>query len=101
MKRLIAWILICAITMLLAGCSKYQESDFIGKTSAQIEEEFGPFDCVSREKQDGLYRNAACGYTIKEPRKGFLGTEPEVLLFIHFDETGTAQYCDQGYRPGG
>ncbi len=29
MKRLIAWILICTITMLLVGCSKYQESDFI------------------------------------------------------------------------
>jgi len=51
--------------------------------------------------EDGLYRSCRCGYTIKEPRKGFFGKTEEVLLFIVFDDSGVAVSCEEGYRPGG
>lgn len=104
MRKQIAILLFCAVFLFsLAGCSsKYSVDDFIGKTSAQIEAEFGTFDCCGMPvSEDGLYRNTACGYTIKEARVGFLGTDPEVLIFISFDENGIAVACEEGYRPGG
>lgn len=102
MKRMLAALLLLA-AILLVGCgAKYKESDFLGKTSAEIVSEFGEFDIMSKPADsDGLYRNAACGYTIREKRKGFLDSIPEVLIFIHFDENGIATYCEEGYRPGG
>lgn len=102
MKKSIALLLL--FCLLLAGCSekKYDEAAFIGKTSAQILTEFGEFDCIGKEPDaDGLYRNTHCGYTIREPQVGFLGTDPEMLFFISFDEHGVAVYCYEGYRPGG
>ena len=102
-KQLCAFLIICLV-LTLSGCAaeKYRESDFRGKTSAQIEAEFGPFDCCqNRADADGIYRNTSCGYTIREPRKGFLGTEPEILFFISFDENGIAYRFYEGYRPGG
>ena len=104
MKTRIAVLLICCVLALnLMACSaKYSANDFIGKTSSEIEAEFGPFDCLGMPAgEDGLYRNTKCGYTIKESRVGFLGTDPEVLIFIKFDENGTAVSCEEGYRPGG
>lgn len=104
MKKQIATLLVCAAFLLsLVGCNtKYNADDFIGKTSAQIIGEFGAFDCCGMPASaDGLYRNTACGYTIKESRVGFLGTDPEVLYFITFDENGIAIACEEGYRPGG
>ena len=104
MNKRIATLLFCAMFLLaLVGCSsKYSADDFIGKTSAQIEAEFGIFDCCGMPaSEDGLYRNTSCGYTIKAPRVGFLGTDPEVLFFISFDENGIAVACEEGYRPGG
>ena len=103
MKKRIMIVLVCALFLFsLAGCGRYHKDDFIGKTSAQIETEFGAFDCCGMSADDdGLYRSTACGYTIKKPRKGFLGTDPEVLFFIHFDENGFAVSCEKGYRPGG
>ena len=85
------------------GCSTgFKEKDLIGKTSAEIEAEYGKFDCILMPPdEDGLYRNCRCGYTIKEPRVGFLGTDPEVFFFIHFDKNGVAYECSEGYRPGG
>ena len=42
---------------------------------------YGAFDCCGIPVgEDGLYRNTSCGYTIKEPKVGFLGTDPEVLF---------------------
>ena len=104
MKKRIA--LLCAFVVLLlsiAGCStKYHKDEFIGKTSKEIVQLFGPFDCIGRPAgEDGLYRNCRCGYTIKEPKKGFFGTSAEVLFFITFDENGVAISCEEGYRPGG
>ena len=104
MKKLIALFLLCAVLLFsFTGCgSKYSAEDFVGKTSAQIEAEYGAFDCCGMPvSEDGLYRNTSCGYTVKEPRTGFLGTEPEILFFITFDECGKAVACEEGYRPGG
>ena len=102
MKKWIACILLCGL--LLAGCgkTKYRQADLLGKTSGQIVAQFGEFDCCGNQADaDGLYRSTSCGYTVKEPRVGFLGTDPEVLLFIVFDENGIAVRCYEGYRPGG
>jgi hypothetical protein len=102
MKRFWALILAMICTAALTGCQKYRDTDMIGKTSAQILEQYGAFDCVGMPADaDGLYRNTCCGYTIKESRAGLLGTDPEVLFFIHFDENGIAVECEEGYRPGG
>ena len=51
--------------------------------------------------EDGIYRNCSCGYTIKEPRVGFLGTSDEILFYIKFDEDGIATECREDVRPGG
>ena len=102
MKRWFMLVLVCCLLLCSCGKAKYREADFLGKTSAQITVEFGEFHCGSSHiGEDGLYRNASCGYTIKEPRVGYLGTDPEVLFFIFFDENGIAVRCYEGYRPGG
>mgnify|MGYP006967157690 CR=1 FL=1 len=99
------WIVLSLfLCLFLIGCSteNYCEADFLGRTSAQIVAEFGAFDCVGTQPDtDGLYRSTSCGYTIRETRAGFLGTDPEVLFFISFDENGIAVDCYEGYRPGG
>jgi hypothetical protein len=104
MKKILAAFLICVVSLFaLSGCgNKYSAEDFIGKTSLEIEAEFGKFDLEGiKSSQDGLYKNTACGYTIKEKQKGFLGADPEILIFIDFDENGVATHCWEGYRPGG
>ena len=104
MKPYIVPFFACVCLLLtLAGCAdRYRPDDFLGKNSAEIMARYGEFDCVYMPAdEDGLYRNSKCGYTIKEPKRGFLGTSPEVLLFISFDEYGIAVSCDEGYRPGG
>ena len=104
MKNRAITFFVCSVLLLfLVGCNnKYKEDQFLGKTSAEIVDEFGQFDCsLMPSGEDGLYRSCKCGYTIKEPQVGFLGTSPEILFFIHFDENGTAVSCDEGYRPGG
>ena len=92
-----------------AGCAKYDKSDFIGKTSLEIEDEYGSFDHIIGIRnenglyrdEDGLYRNCSCGYIIEEERVGFLGTDPAVYYYIIFNENGVAVNCEEGYRPGG
>ena len=105
MKKTMTWILLCACMLALGtGCaaSPYEEEAFLGKTSAEIVEMYGAFDCVSRDPDaDGLYRNARCGYTVREKRRGFWDAHPEILFFISFDEDGVAVSCEEGYRPGG
>ena len=90
------------IMCFLFGCAKYEANDFIGKTSTEIEAQYGKFDCcLMPSDTDGLYRNCRCGYTIREPRVGFLGTDPEILFFIYFDANGIAHDTSKDYRPGG
>ena len=95
MKQFILWFLLLALFLTCAGCAKYTPSNFLGKTSAEIVAQHGAFDCtLMPADSDGLYRNCRCGYTVP-------GTNPEVLLFIFFDENGVAIKCEEGYRPGG
>ncbi len=103
-KRILVILLCMAFLLFQTGCtnSRYHEADFLGKTSIEIEKAFGSFNCTGMPvSADGLYRNTACGYTIREPRTGFLGTEAERLFFIRFDENGIAYGCYEGDRPGG
>ena len=103
MKKGSLLFLIC-LSLFFIGCSaeKYNENDFIGKSSIEIVKKYGEFDCVTMPVcEDGLYKNCRCGYTIKEAKQGLLGTSDEVLFFISFDENGNAMECEEGYRPGG
>ena len=105
MKKITAVLVYVILLLIFSGCSakqNYNAEYYIGKTSSQIEEEYGAFDCCGRpSSEDGVYRNTACGYTIQEPKRGFLGTDPEWLVFICFDENGVAYDTYEGYRPGG
>lgn len=104
MKRRILACVLAAGLVTMTGCSdeKYDERDFIGKTSAEIVGEYGSFDCtLGTASEDGEYKNTACGYTVKEAQKGFLGTDPEEILFIRFDNEGRAYECYRSTRPGG
>lgn len=106
MKKKVLIIAAAALVLMLAlaSCSKDPKFDpdyLIGRTSAEIEEEFGRFDCRLDSESDGLYRNCRCGYTLKEKRVGFLGTDPEEIFFIHFDGDGKAYEFSEGYRPAG
>ena len=104
MKKYISAVFVLIFCVFcLAGCGeKYKEKDILGKTSAEIIEKYGTFDSVSiLADEDGIYRSCTCWYTVKEPRIGFLGTSPEILFFVQFDENGTAVACKEDYRPGG
>ena len=102
MKKITVCIIVLLTTFLFFGCSKYNERDLLGKTSAEIVEQYGEFDCIGTPADaDGLYRSTTCGYAIREARAGFLGTNPEMLFFISFDANGVAVSCEKGYRPGG
>ncbi|MBR6783594.1 MAG: hypothetical protein IKM32_02775 [Clostridia bacterium] len=102
MKKVITLLLLTAAVLLVGCWSKYDENDFLGKSSKEIVAEFGDFDFASRSADaEGVYRNAVCGYTVREKRTGLLDSKPEVLIFIHFDEDGIAVHCEEGYRPGG
>lgn len=105
-KRVFA-LSLCVVLLLgvLGGCAnkEYYDTDWIiGKTSSEIIDQYGAFDCITMDaNEDGLYKNCKCGYTIIEEKQGFLSKSEEVLLFVHFDEYGVAVKCEQGYRPGG
>ena len=104
-KQIAAFLTFVVLFLSLSACGakgNYRTEDYLGKTSSQIEAEYGAFDCCGMPRgEDGLYRNTACGYTIREPKRGFLGTDPEWLVFICFDGNGVAHDIYEGYRPGG
>ena len=99
-KLLMLWFL---LIFMLSGCGrKFDPDDYIGKTSAEIMEEYGEFDYVVGDMEtDGLYRSTKGGYIYREKQVGFLGTSEEEFFFIYFDENGIAYKCDYGVRPGG
>lgn len=95
-----ALLLLLALCMNLGSCGGEREKAFLGKTSVQIEAEYGPFDCcLMPPYEDGLYKDTRCGYTVREAEVGPFGTEPEEILFIIFDENGVAVSCETGTRP--
>ena len=99
-KLLLLWFL---VIVMLSGCGKkFNPNNYIGKTSAEIIDEYGEFDYAVGEADDtGLYRSTKCGYTSKEKQRGFFGTSEEEFFFIYFDQNGVAHKCDYGVRPGG
>ena len=98
--------LLCFLALLflfVSGCSKYSESDFIGKTAAQIQEQYGAFDLpgASFVSTDSSYQGYGYGYLTKESQVGFLGTTPAEYYFIIFDENSIAVDCYTGYHCNG
>ena len=100
-KILLALLCLCFLLPLcLSGCG-YDEEWIIGKTSVEIQEQYGTFYRVkllpdSRYVQadaDVFYKNADCYYLIEEERVGWLGTYPEEYFVIRFDENGIAVDC--------
>lgn len=85
--------------LLITGCtSGYRSSEMIGKTSAEIIQQYGAFDYLTMHAEDdGLYKNCRCGYTIREAYPSFLGRKEEILYFITFDENGIAIKFQKGY----
>ena len=102
MKKLAVYLIFVFLILLLPGCKRYHERNFVGKTAAQIIGQYGKFDCVTvPPDSDGLYRSCRCGYTVREARPGLLGQIPETVFFICFDENGVAVNCFEDARPGG
>ncbi len=97
-----ACLLLLSFLLCLSSCS-YDEDRIIGKTSSEIEAEYGPFDYIYGESvADGSYCNAGCAYRTKEAHVGFFGTDPAEYYMIYFDAEGKAckvQY--PWYVPGG
>ena len=107
MNRTIKIVLCIVVAAAIAGtvalaCYKavrpYDADDFIGLTYEQIVERCGSFDiCRSQNVDTGRY--SACGYTVREKRVGFLGTDPPEYFMIYFDHNGIAVRC--AYETGG
>ena len=100
-KRFISIFILCVLlSTVLSGCG-YDEEWIIGKTSVEIQEQYGTFYRVkllpdSRYVQadtEVLYTNAKGYYLIEEERVGWLGTYPEEYFVIRFDENGIAVDC--------
>ena len=97
-NRIIPIFLILLLMLCLSACSQYRRSDFLGKTSAQIESQYGKFDVIgSFVSTDSKYRDFGYGYRIKESRVGFLGTSPAEYFVIIFDQNGFAVDCYEAY----
>lgn len=102
-KFLLIFLCLCMVICFVSCGSKYKAEDFIGKTSSEIIEEYGEFDCVcNTADDDGIYRSTRCGYTVGRENV-FFGDTWEVLFFIYFDENGVAYKCSDKPepRPGG
>ena len=93
MKKIIVTLLLIAFcAIFITGCSniKYNEQDFIGKTSLQVEAQYGKFDNIRAPADDsGLYKNCRCGYLVAKEKKGLFGS-PAQFYMISFDENGVA-----------
>jgi len=103
MKRILCLALLVVLLAALVGCKPsyqiYDEKDFIGLTSKQIEDKYGTFDHEHALPDDGGFRSTFCGYIVREKQVGYLGTEPPEYFLIYFDENGIAYKCT--YELGG
>ena len=102
-KKVCALCLVLILVFCCSGCGKYDKSDFIGKTSAQIETQYGAFDVDNTAfvSTDSSYCGMGCGYLVKESRVGFLGTTPAEYFFVVFDKNGVAVDGYYGYISDG
>ena len=101
MKKFLLIVLISGMLFALyTGLSRYDEENFIGKTSTEIAAQYGPFDFTTiAVREDGLYKDCRCGYVIQEFFTGFWGTSREMMFFIVFDENGIAVSCFESETP--
>ena len=102
-KAALFFCVVLILTVCLSGCTKYNESDFIGKTAGQIEAEYGVFDLDGTPfvSTDSSYHGFGYGYAVKEASVGFLGTTPAEYFFVVFDQNGIAVACYYGYISDG
>ncbi|MBE6579774.1 MAG: hypothetical protein E7651_08235 [Ruminococcaceae bacterium] len=97
----IVFLLCTVLCTVLSGCGGYDTEWIVGKTSVEIQEQYGTFYMVkllpdSRYVQadtEVLYTNAKGYYLIEDERVGWLGTYPEEYFVIRFDENGIAVDC--------
>lgn len=97
LKAYIAVSVILFSAVLLTSCGKkykYDSDRIIGKNSQEIIEQYGEFDVTASEQNSfGLYCSGTCSYIIVPKKVGYLGTIPERLYSISFDESGIAYRC--------
>ena len=88
MRKFVLWFL-ALLFLFASGCSKYSESNFIGKTAAQIQEQYGAFDLpgASFVSIDSTYWGYGYGYIAKESQVGFLGTTPAEYFLLFLTKT--------------
>jgi hypothetical protein len=102
-KILLALLCLCFLLPLcLSGCSghSYDTDWIIGKTSAEIEEKYGAFETTFsyEPSEDGLYKNAQCGYYYLD-HIDLLGNDSNEMIFvIRFNKDGVAESCYERYR---
>lgn len=104
MKRALSiFCLVSLLVLCLFGCANYAPRNFLGKTTAQIEKQYGTFDLPGAPfvSTDSTYRGFGYGYLTKQSQVGFLGTTPAEYFFIVFDENGIAVACYKGYHCDG
>ena len=98
----IVFLMCAALCTVLSGCSghSYDTDWIIGKTSAEIEEKYGAFEITFsyEPSEDGLYKNAKCGYYYLD-HIDLLGNDSNEMIFvIRFNEDGVAESCYERYR---
>lgn len=89
-------IIIVLIALILASVINYyyHVNWIIGKTSDQIEAQYGAFDWRENSPdENGIYKRTICSYEVIPKRVGFLGTYPPYLFSISFDSNGVAYKC--------
>ena len=94
-KSIMVLVLIISLCLSACGRHRFSEEDVMGLTSREIIEKFGDFDRKIHgiPDADGLYRNCACGYLIREAKVGLLGTTPPEYFMMYFNEDGIVDYC--------
>lgn len=93
----------CCSCSFLTVAEKYDKEWIIGKTSSEIESQYGAFDIWLYEQKNemGNYYNTSCGYLTKKGKSSLASAEDEFLV-ICFDEDGIAYKIKENYpRPGG
>ena len=100
MKKIICAVLLFTLLLTLCACKEdtgiYDPNWIIGKTSLEVEERYGEFYQPSiLRSSDGLFRNTACHYLLRERPMFFC--DVEITLFsIYFNENGIAyEWCTQ------
>ena len=102
-KRFISIFILCVLlSTVLSGCSghSYDTDWIIGKTSAEIEEKYGAFESTfsNEPSEEGLYKNAQCGYYYLDHIDLFGNDSNEMIFVIRFNEDGVAESCYERYR---